>query len=107
MATELIPRKISQLPNPVTATGAEKIPIIQGGTTKGATLEWVREYVGFEGLKPKLEDLPTGDQIADQLDNRLRFDGAQSLTTEEKQQAEANIGFGNIDPLAYYILAKS
>jgi hypothetical protein len=38
--------KISELNNASPLTGAEKFPIVQGGSTKGATPEQVRDFIG-------------------------------------------------------------
>lgn len=63
----------------------------------------------FAELQARLEsDQTLTASISTALTKRVRFDAAQTLTTEEKLQACTNIGIGNpeVDLLAAYNLAK-
>ena len=57
------------------------------------TAEFAAAYTGATGA---------GDALL--VQNRL---SELSTTTADQEAAQANIGLGAIDPLAYYILAKS
>lgn len=59
-----------------------------------------------DGRLTRLPPNPGGDGDADALlvQNRL---SELSTTPADQEAAQANIGLGAVDPLAYYILAKS
>ena len=57
-----------------------------------------------DGRLTRLPPNPGGDGDALLVQNRL---SELSATTADQEAAQANIGLGAIDPLAYYILAKS
>ena len=57
-----------------------------------------------DGRLTRLPLNPGGDGDALLVQNRL---SELSTTTADQEAAQANIGLGAVDPLAYYILAKS
>ena len=57
-----------------------------------------------DGRLTRLPPNPGGDGDALLVQNRL---SELSATPADQEAAQANIGLGAVDPLAYYILAKS
>ena len=123
MATQLIPKKISSLPGGglTPATGGEFFPVSQGGTTKRATPAWLKEYIGFsDELKTKLSEGYTNTKIDEEIATKAdayhtheaSFLLAENLgeisdNVTAQKAAQKNLGLEEIDPLAYYILAKN
>ena len=96
--------KISALPEAtLPLVGDELVPVVQGGETRRTTSG---QFVGPPGPPgPPGEPGPPGP-VGDAL---LATNRLSELATNPAAQeaAQANLGLGVVDLLAYYILAKS
>ena len=85
----------------VSALDALKTEILDGAPEAFNTLKEIADYLAAND--GTLEALLTA------INNRVRFDAAQTLTTEQKLTACTNIGVGNpeVDLVAAYTTAKT
>lgn len=84
----------------IAALAALKSEIVDGAPEAYNTLQEIATYLAANDGEL--------DALLSAINNRVRFDAAQALTTEQKLQACTNIGVGNpeIDLVAAYTTAR-
>lgn len=90
---------VSEFAATITAAVAQaKTEIVGGAPTAYDTLLEIASYIST--------DQTQAAAILLALDNRVRFDAAQTLSAAEQEQAQANIGVTGAGLLAAYIAAR-
>ena len=90
---------VSEFATAITAAVAQaKTEIVDGAPAAYDTLLEIANYIST--------DQTQAAAILLALDNRVRFDAAQTLSAAEQEQAQANIGVTGAGLLAAYIAAR-
>ena len=90
---------VSEFAATITAAVAQaKTEIVDGAPVAWDTLQEIAAYIAA--------DQTQAAAILTALNNRVRFDAAQTLSAAEQEQAQANIGVTGAGLLAAYIAAR-